>query len=82
MSDNNEEKPLMDTIKEFYTDNGGSVIWSNNSKVVILCSEYLPELVILTQEGLGVRVATVDGHNNASGLPARVFYNASSFIVE
>lgn len=81
MSDT-EEKSLMESIKECYTDNGGEVIWSSSSgsKVIILLGEYLPELVILTREGLGVRVATVNGACNANGFPARVFYNFSNFV--
>ena len=75
MSDT-EEKSVMDTLIEAYTSNGEQIIWQNGakSKVVILKSEYRPELVILTQEGLGVRVATVYGYLNANGHPARIYY--------
>ena len=81
MSDT-EEKSLMDSIKDSYLENGGQVIWTNSSssKIIILLGEYLPELVILTREGLGVRVATVNGACNANGFPARIFYDFSHFV--
>lgn len=76
-----EEKSLMETIKDSYVENGGEVIWNNDnsSKIVILVGKFLPELVILTQEGLGVRVAKANGRCNASGLPARIYYDAWPF---
>ena len=86
MADNtqNEEtqKSLIDTIADSFVEKGGTVIWESTgkSKKIIMMGEYQPELVILTQEGLGVRVASVNGRCNANGHPARIYYDSFPFV--
>ena len=54
-----EEKSVMEKLIEENTSNGEEIIWqdSSKSKVVILKSKFLPELVILTRDGVGVHMA-------------------------
>lgn len=78
------DKSLLEVAKDYFISCGGTLLWESDSKdkIIILRGKYLPDLVIITRYGFGIRLAFVDGTSDASGLPARVYYDESFFEVK
>lgn len=79
----NTEKTLLEIAKDYFVSVGGTLLWESatKDKAIILRSGFLPDFVILTRCGFGVRLAFVDGTSDANGLPARVYYDESFFEI-